>query len=165
MKTLKAKPISYGNKRDKKTVRYIAIHGTGNKGDTAIANASFFAYRNARYAGAHFFVDRAGKVVKSVPMNYVAWAVGGKKYPGTKGGAYYGLCKNANSVSIELCDIVDKEPSEKQIKATRKLIAYIKKQCPNVDHIIRHYDVTGKLCPASMVSPTAWTKFKDEIKK
>lgn len=163
MKTIKAKPISYGAKRDKKNVRYIVIHYTGVKGDTAVEEASYFAHGNTRAAGAHFFVDRSGNVVKSIPMNYTAWSVGGKKYPGTKGAKFYGICRNSNSVSIELCDIADKQPSDKQTAATRNLVKYIKKECPNAKYIIRHYDVTGKSCPATMISPTAWTQFKDKI--
>lgn len=163
MKTIKAKPISYGAKRDKKNVKFIVIHYTGVKGDTAVGEASYFAHGNTRTAGAHFFVDRQGTVVKSIPMNFTAWSVGGKKYASTKGGIFYGICKNSNSVSIELCDIVDKQPSDKQVKATASLVHYIKKNCPNVRYIIRHYDVTGKPCPASMLSPTVWTKFKDKI--
>ena len=163
MKTIKAKPISYGAKRDKKNVRYIVIHYTGVKGDTAVGEASYFAHGNTRAAGAHFFIDRKGNIVKSIPMNYTAWSVGGKKYPGTKGAKFYGICRNSNSVSIELCDITDKQPSDKQTAATRNLVKYIKKECPNAEYIIRHYDVTGKSCPATMISPTAWTKFKDKI--
>ena len=163
MKTIKAKPISYGAKRDKKNVKFIVIHYTGVKGDTAVGEASYFAHGNTRTAGAHFFVDRQGTVVKSIPMNFTAWSVGGKKYANTKGGTCYGICKNSNSVSIELCDIVDKQPSDKQIKATANLVRYIKKNCPNVRYIIRHYDVTGKPCPASMLSSAAWMKFKNKI--
>ena len=163
MKTIKAKPISYGAKRDKKNVKFIVIHYTGVKGDTAVGEASYFAHGNTRTAGAHFFVDRQGTVAKSIPMNLTAWSVGGKKYASTKGGTFYGICKNSNSVSIELCDIVDKSPSDKQVKATASLVRYIKKECPNVRYIIRHYDVTGKPCPASMLSPTVWIKFKDKI--
>lgn len=163
MKYLKAKPISYGSKRNKKNVLFIVIHYTGNKGDTAIGNASYFAYRNVWSVGAHFFVDRSGNVVKSIPMNFTAWSVGGKKITGTKGGKFYGLCKNSNSVSIELCDIVDKLPSEKQIAAVKKLVKYIRKNCPNAKTIVRHYDVTGKACPASMLGAATWADFKSKI--
>ena len=163
MKYIKAKPVSYGSKRDKKNVTFIVIHYTGVKKDTAVGEASYFAHGNNRSAGAHFFVDRTGTVVKSIPMNLTAWSVGGKKYPNTKGGKFYGLCRNSNSVSIELCDIVDRLPSDKQIKATKNLVKYIKKECPNVKYIIRHYDVTGKACPASMLGAATWEDFKKKI--
>ena len=69
-----AKSISYDakKKRSRSSVKYIVIHYTGNKGDTAKANASYFATSNARQAGAHFFVDKKGDVYKSVNMNRTA---------------------------------------------------------------------------------------------
>ncbi len=38
-----AKPISYGNARTLNTIKYIVIHYTGNKKDTAKNNAEYFA--------------------------------------------------------------------------------------------------------------------------
>lgn len=161
-----AKLISYDSvKRKRKIVKYIPIHSTGNKGDTAKNNALYFANTNTRQAGAHFFVDQNGTIYRSIPMNRTAWSVGGAKYSGTEGGTYHGKCTNYNSVSIELCDIVDKEPSEKMIKSVKWLIKYIQKYCPNAKTIIRHWDVNGKNCPASMAGKDnkTWKKFKKEI--
>ena len=164
-----AKAISYSPvKRARKNVKYIVIHYTGNKNDTAKNNATYFAKSNTREAGAHFFVDRDGKIYKSIPLNRTAWAVGGSKYPGTKGGSYYNKCRNFNSVSIELCDIADKEPSQKQINAVKWLIKnYIQKYCKNAKTIIRHWDVTGKECPVRMigVQNKKWNEFKKQISK
>lgn len=164
-----ANKASYDSKkRARKNVKYIVIHNTGNKGDTAKNNATYFAKTNTRAAGAHFFVDQNGKIWRSIPMNRTAWAVGGSPYSGVedKGGAkYHSKCTNYNSVSIELCDIVDKEPSEKMIKSVKWLIKYIQKYCPNAKTIIRHWDVTGKNCPAIMAGKNdkEWKKFKKQI--
>ena len=145
-----AKKISYGGKRNCKDIRYIVIHFTANKGDTAKNNANYFATGNARMAGAHFFVDKKGEIWKSININRIAYAVGGK-YSLTDGaGAYYGKCTNANSVSIELCDCCT-DTNWEQMLATRKLVKYIQKKCPNAKTIIRHWDVNGKNCPAPMV--------------
>lgn len=145
-----AKKISYGGKRDLKSVEYIVIHYTGNKGDTAKNNADYFATGNTRKAGAHFFVDKKGEVWKSVNMNRTAWAVG-NVYSLTKGaGAYYNKCTNSNSVSIELCDCCI-DTNWKQKLATRQLVKYIQKKCSNAKIIIRHWDVNGKSCPLPMV--------------
>lgn len=171
-KKYKAKPISCDTKkRRKKNIKYIVIHYTGNKNDKAESNAKYFAQSNTRQAGAHFFVDREGKVYRSIPMNRTAWAVGGDQRSGMKGEAkYYNKCTNYNSVSIELCDIADKEPSNAQTKATRNLVKYIHTYCPNAKTIIRHWDVNGKKCPARMVGNKvtkggkSWAKFKDKIK-
>ena len=168
-----AKAISYDpKKRSKKNVKYIVIHYTGNAGDTAKGNVNYFANTNKREAGAHFFVDRQGKIGRSIPMNRTAWAVGGDQRSGMKGEAkYYNKCTNYNSVSIELCDVATKDPSQKQIKAVKKLIKYIRKYCKNVpkDNVITHWSVNGKKCPARMVGDKTtsggkkWAKFKKEV--
>lgn len=162
-----AKSISYSNQvRDKAAVvEYIVIHNTGNIGDNAYNNGIYFRDRNTRQAGAHFFVDRGGAIIKSIPMNRTAWAVGGDKYTGTKGAKYFGKCTNYNSVSIELCDIVDKDPSPVQIAAVNELIKYIQKYCPKAKTVIRHYDVTGKNCPARFVDTKKWNTLKKELIK
>ena len=167
---LLAKKISYDSskKRRYKDVKYIVIHYTGNENDTAKSNATYFAKSNKREAGAHFFVDEKGKVYKSVNMNRAAWSVGGAKYTDcskTGGGTYYNKCTNYDSVSIELCNYTKGYPSKKQVTACKKLVKYIRKHCPNAKEIIRHWDVNGKKCPATMASKNnyCWNIFKDTI--
>lgn len=148
--TLLAKSISYGNERKLTDVKYIVIHYTGNKGDTAQNNAKYFATTNTRAAGAHFFVDKIGEIWKSIKIERTAWAVGNDYRSGAKGEAtYYGKCVNSNSVSIELCDCLE-DTNWEQMKATRQLVKYIQGKCPNAKTIIRHWDVNGKHCPAPM---------------
>lgn len=162
MTTKYAKSISYGNKRPLSNIKYIVIHYTGNKGDVAQNNLDYFANGNTRQAGAHFFVDKKGKVGKSIAMNRTAWAVGGNYKSGRKGeAAYFGKCTNANSVSIELCDMCLKTNWE-QMYATRKLVKYIQSKCPNAKTVIRHWDVNGKECPAPFIgtSNEKWIEFK-----
>lgn len=164
---LLAKPISYDSskKRSRKDVKYIVIHYTGNNNDTAKNNAVYFANSNTREAGAHFFVGAKGVVYKSINMNRIAWAVGGKYSTSNGAGSYYGKCTNYNSVSIELCDCV-KGYTDKQAKATKELIQYIQKRCSNAKTIIRHWDVNGKQCPLPMVGKdnAMWKKFKKAIR-
>ena len=162
-----AKPCSYAPaKRSRKDIKYIVIHYTGGAGDTARNNVDYFATGNTRNAGAHFFVDRKGNIARSIPMDRVAYAVDGDQRCGAKGEAkYYGVCTNYNSVSIELCDNVKKNPSKEQTEAVKKLVAYIRRYCRNAKTIVRHWDVNGKKCPALMAYPYSkvWTKFKKEI--
>ena len=156
-------------KRKRKDVKYIVIHFTANKGDTAKNNADYFATGNTRQVGAHFFVDKKGDIARSIRLNRTAWAVGGERYGDYKesGGAkYFTKCTNENSVSIELCDCNNVEPySNKQIKSVRKLIKYIQRYCPNANKIIRHFDVNGKHCPAPIMDDKIWKKFRKEILK
>lgn len=166
MKMIKAKHVSYGGKRSRTDVKYIVIHYTGNNGDTAENNARYFQKTNERQAGAHFFIDQNGVIIKSIPLNAIAWSVGGLRYPGVNGsggGKYYKICTNANSVSIELCDNASKDPSAQQINAVKKCIRYIRRFCPNAKTLIRHYDVNGKMCPARMADERKWKNFLGQI--
>lgn len=164
---VKAKPISYGAKRSKKSIKYIVIHYTGNdhRGDTAAAECAFFKNGNTREAGAHFFVDQNGKCMKSIAMNLTAYSVGGYFTQANGAGEYYKKCTNSNSVSIELCDCASRDPSAAMIKAVKKLIKYIRKWCPNAQTVIRHWQVNGKCCPARMAGPnnSRWDDFLDDI--
>lgn len=163
---LLAKPISYDStkKRSRKDIKYIVIHYTGNKGDTAENNAKYFSTSNTRQAGAHFFVGGKGVIYKSVNMNRTAWAVGGLYSQKNGAGSYYKQCTNYNSVSIELCDACTGY-TEKQAKKVKKLIKHIQKYCPNAKTIIRHWDVNGKQCPLPMTGKNnkMWTEFKKKI--
>ena len=156
----KALPLSYyKQKRDKAAVvKYIVIHNTANVGDSAKNNVNFYAFWNDRERGAHFFVDQEGLIGRSIPMEHTAFSVGDK---GT--GNLKNIVTNENSISIELCDIVTKEPSDAMVKSVVELIKYIQKYCPNAKTIVRHYDVTGKTCPKAMVDNDKWGKFLNRI--
>lgn len=142
-----------GGTRAASSIRYIVIHYTGNDGDTAMNNAKYYA-SNVVKTSAHYFVD-ANEIVQSVDDLRIAWAVGGKKYPScpqTGGGTLHGRCLNANSISIELCDAKKDgvyAPSAKTVAQALELTkALMKKYNIPASNVIRHFDVTGKLCPA-----------------
>lgn len=142
-----------GGTRAASGIRYIVIHYTGNDGDTAMNNAKYYA-GNVVKTSAHYFVDEK-EIVQSVDDLHIAWAVGGNKYPScaqTGGGTMYGKCKNANSISIELCDAKKDgvyAPSAKTVAQALELTkALMKKYNIPASNVIRHFDVTGKLCPA-----------------
>lgn len=162
-----AKQISFENKkRKRKDVMYIVIHNTGNYKDTAKNNADYFATGNTRKAGAHLFIDRDGKIAKSIPLNRTAYSVGGFFSTSYGAGSLFNICTNRNSVSIELCDIVNQPISEKQLKALIKTIKYVKRYCKNVKYIVRHWDVNGKYCPNYYkgVNNKEWEKLWKKLK-
>nr|DAI75899.1 MAG TPA: N-acetylmuramoyl-L-alanine amidase [Caudoviricetes sp.] len=116
-------------------------------------NAKYYA-SNVVKTSAHYFVDEK-EIVQSVDDLRVAWAVGGKKYPScprTGGGTLHGRCLNANSISIEICDAKKDgvyAPSAKTVAQALALTkALMKKYNIPASNVIRHFDVTGKLCPA-----------------
>lgn len=167
MKKILAHKSCMHGKRSRKGIYFIVIHYTGNKGDTAVGNAKYFQKEQSgarRGVGAHFFVGTKGVTVKSIPMNQIAWSVGGFYSKKNGAGRYYMDCTNANSVSIELCDAT-KGYTQTQAKAVKKLIKYIRKYCPNAKTVIRHWDVNGKDCPNPMIGKDnkMWKQFKKDI--
>jgi N-acetylmuramoyl-L-alanine amidase len=150
-------------KYDKK---WLVAHFTANDGDNATNNGKYFK-NNVVKASAHYFVDD-DTVVKSVEEDYVAYAVGGKKLKNTKGAKYHGVCTNYNSISIELCDTVKDGKYNVSAKTRANAVELakdiVKRHNIDKDHVIRHYDVTGKNCPKYYVEDeSAWLDFKDDI--
>ena len=159
---------NYGSQRALSKIKYIVIHYTANDGDSDEGNGNYFA-NNIVKASAHYFVD-GDSVTQSVPDDYVAWSVGGKKYNDcnkTGGGKLYGQCNNTNSISIEMCDEVKNGKSdftvatiENTIELTKTLM---KKYNVDISRVIRHFDVVGKLCPKPYVDNAKWQEFKNKI--
>lgn len=152
-----AKKANYGSKRDTSKIKYIVVHYTGNDGDSAKGNANYF-YNNIPKASANYFVDD-NAIYRSVPDNFVAYAVGGKKY-NNAGGRLYGTVTNANSISVELCDTVKNGvvyPTAQTIQNALELVSHLMKtyNVP-VHRVIRHYDVNGKPCPAYWTDDIRW---------
>lgn len=161
---------NYGSKRALSAIKYIVIHYTANDGDTDENNGNYF---DDKYIGAsaHYFVDD-DSATQSVPDNYVAWHCGGGRQ-GKNGGTYLGKCTNSNSIGIEICDDVKNGviyPSTKTIENVIELTEYLmdKYNVPK-ENVIRHYDVTGKACPAywcgSVLKNRKWkTAFWNKLK-
>lgn len=153
IKTNLADRNNYGAIRSTGNIKYLVIHYTANDGDTDENNGKYFK-NNIVKASAHYFVDD-DSTTRSVPDNYVAYSVGGKKYNDcskTGGGKYYNKCTNANSLSIEICDDVKNGivyPSAKTIANAIELAqSLMKKYNIPAENVIRHFDVNGKRCPA-----------------
>lgn len=161
----KAKKVSFGNKRTWLSCKGVVIHYTGNKSDTARNNCDYFATGNTRSAGAHIFIDGKGLSAYSVPLSRIAYAVGNPK-GAYKKGAYYSTLNNANTISIELCDIVDHGITDAQKKTLIKVCKWLKKHCPNIQNVVRHYDIVQKDCPSYYVAnKKEWLKLQKELLK
>lgn len=157
--------------RNGSSIRYIVIHYVGSV-STAKANATYFAGGN-RNASAHFFVDDTS-IWQSVETSRASWHCGGG-LQSNNGHTFYNKCKNSNSIGIEMC--IKKKSGKFYItKGTEKrltwLVQYlIKKYGINPSNVIRHYDVTGKSCPACyeddlghyLLNPNSWKAFHDRI--
>lgn len=161
----RAKSISYGKKRNRKDILGVCLHYTGNRGDTAKNNCDFFATGNTRSAGAHIFISADGSSGRSIPLNRIAWSVGNPN-GAYKPGAYNHILNNANTVSIELCDMVDHGITEEQYQTLVMILNWLKKKCPNIRYIVRHYDVVQKSCPEFYVkNQSEWLKLQARLIK
>lgn len=145
------------NQRSSRDIEYIVIHYTGNKGDTAKNNADYFARQNVG-ASAHYFVD-SKEIWQSVHDADIAWHCGAKNYK-------HKYCRNANSLGIEICMLDSKGGIiQASINKAAELTKYLmQKYGISKDNVIRHFDVTGKDCPAPMVEDESlWTGFKNKL--
>ncbi len=143
LKTNLANPKNYGGARALDSIRFIVIHYTANDGDTDENNGKYFR-NNVTGTSAHYFVDD-DSVTQVVPDDRIAWHCGVKTYK-------HAYCRNANSIGVELCDDVKDGkiyPSAQTIANAIELVEHLMRtyNVPRVN-VIRHYDVTGKACPA-----------------
>lgn len=147
-------------------IKYIVIHYVGALGG-AKANCQYYAGGN-RNASAHYFVGFEGEIWQSVEDNNIAWHCGASTYK-------HPDCRNANSIGIELCvrkrntasmGAEDKDWyfEDATVEAAAELTRYLMdKYGVPAENVIRHYDVTGKICPNPYVYNTTahtWDEFK-----
>ena len=134
----------------------VVIHYVGNPGTTAHANRNYFeslasGLENA-YASSHFIVGLEGEVIQCVPLTEIAYASN---------------TRNGDTVSIEVCHPDETgEFSPVTYARTVELTAWLCREFkldPETD-VIRHYDVTGKICPKYYVEhPEAWGTFRSDV--
>ena len=139
---------NYTRGRGGKTVDHIAVHYTGTTA-SALNNAKYFN-RSKVAASAHYFIDGSGTAYRSVAEGDTAWAVGN-------------FAMNQRSISIEVvsagADFTEAEVTE-LAELVRDLMA---RYGVGAGNVIRHYDVTGKRCPAPYVDAAKWASLKARI--
>lgn len=141
-----------------RTIKYIAIHYTaGGSSVPGRAISMKNSWESTKRASADFGVDDRDMVqFNPDPKNYYCWSVGDKK------AAHVNVPdgRNSNTISIEICSNLRKGTSvavpnhegwyytdkaiENAIKLTKILM---KKYNIPVERVVRHYDISGKLCP------------------
>lgn len=140
-------------------VRGIVVHYTANPGTDAVANRNYFNNlekinkdrEKKIYASSHFVIGLEGQIVQCIPLDEIAYASNDR---------------NSDTISIECCH-PDKsgEFNKATLTALKELVSYLCiKFHLSTETIIRHYDVTGKLCPLYFVEhEDKWNEFKEEI--
>lgn len=142
-------------------VRYIVMHYTANNGDTARNNCDYYHRVGGLQASAHYFVDEYG-AMQSVHEGDTAWHCGARAY-------WHPECRNANSIGIEMCSRKRADGSyyikpETVANAATLAKDIMQRYGIDIDHVLRHYDVTGKHCPMPWVDdPAQWDAFKASL--
>ncbi len=137
-------------------INNIVIHYTANPGSTALQNREYFEGlkdRRKTRASSHFIVGLEGEIIQCVPT----WEV-----------AYASNTRNYDTVSIETCHkAADGAYTKATYESLVNLTAWL---CLKFDlteeDVIRHYDITEKICPKYFVeNEDAWKMFKKDVGK
>jgi len=164
-------------------ILYLAVHytaGVSSKGGSARGCAAWFANPDAG-GSADYIVDEEELVQYNPdPLNRYCHAVGGSRYD-TMGGRLYGIARNANCVSLEICSTNSKGkitvPNDPAYSFTDKVLEKAKEAVKQLmqmygigaEHVIRHYDCNGKPCPGVIGwnkdsgDESKWKAFKEKI--
>ena len=138
-------------------VQWIVVHYTGTAAG-AKANARTFERKLEKPRSTHYLVEGA-VVLATVRENRAAWHIGApdesKKLP----------VYNGNAIGVDLCEQKLVMPKgrlhaedqdwyftdETEATAAELIAEIMRRHSIPLDHVVRHYDVTGKLCPRPFV--------------
>lgn len=137
-----------------KEIRGVVVHYTANPGTSAKANRNYFEGlkdSGQTYASSHFIIGLEGEIIQCIPSKEIAYASNER---------------NDDTLSIECC-----HPDESGVftDATyRSLVELVAWLCQRFrlqsTDVIRHYDVTGKICPKAFVEDEqAWEQFRSDV--
>ena len=137
-------------------VNGVVLHYVGNPGTTAQANRNYFDSladgQLQTYASSHFIVGLEGEVIQCVPLSEIAYASN---------------TRNEDTISVEVCHPDEAgrygpETYDQVVELTAWLCREFRLD-PEED-VIRHYDVTGKLCPLYYVEhQEAWERLLADV--
>lgn len=131
-------------------VEGIVIHYVANPESTAEANRNYFErlrLTEETSASSHFIIGLEGEIIQCIPMNEIAYASKQRNY---------------DTISIENCHPGDDGKfNDLTYESLVKLVVELCKQFNlTSESVIRHYDVTEKLCPKYYVeNEEAWQEF------
>ena len=132
----------------------IVVHYVGNPGTSAEQNRSYFAglaKSHETYASSHFLIGLEGEVLLCVPPGEVA---------------YCSNDRNRDTLSIEVCHPDDTgEFTPASYHSLVQLVNFLREFYGlKPEDVIRHYDVTGKICPKYYVDhPEIWEAFQKDL--
>ena len=132
----------------------VVVHYVGNPGTTAEQNRSYFknlAQTHETYASSHFLIGMDGTVILCVPLDEIA---------------YCSNQRNEDTISIECCHPDETgEFTPETLESLTSLLRWLSETFEiEREQVIRHYDVTGKICPKYFVDhPEEWETYLDQV--
>ena len=173
----KAKCPHY-NINQKRKIEYIIVHYQGGL-SSARGVANYFCSTD-KDVSSHYIIDEKN-LIQCVSVENVAWHcyTGDVKNP---------ICRNSNSIGVDIiatkinknsCSASDNDwyLTDECWERGAKLIAELclRHKIP-LDNVVRHYDVTGKLCPRQFCTEIInkktgntgnkdWELFKKDVQK
>ena len=139
-------------------VKDIVVHYVANPGTSHIQNRNYFNGLASQEgvdktsASSHFIIGLDGTILQCMPLSEVAYA----NYP-----------RNYDTISIECCHPDETGAFTEETKAALiRLTAWL---CDELriseKHMIRHYDVSGKVCPKYYVDQEdKWTELRGQVR-
>lgn len=141
---------------DLEEINGVVIHYVGNPNTTAQANRDYFASLSSGDAGvfasSHFIVGLEGEVLQCIPLTEIAYASNDR---------------NSDTIAIEVCHPDEGgEYAPATYDRVVELTAWLCREfkLDPAEDVIRHYDVTGKVCPKYYVEhPETWEALKGDV--
>lgn len=137
--------------KDLRRVKDVVIHYVGNPGSTAQANRDYFDSDKSTVSS-HFVVGLQGEVIQCVPLD--EWSSASNN-------------RNKDTISIEVCHPAENGKfNDVTYERVVELTAWLCDEFGlDENDVIRHHDITGKLCPLYYVEhEDAWEQMLDDIK-
>ncbi len=138
-----------------KKVKGVVIHYTANPMTTAEQNRSYFEGlkdSGETYVSSHFVIGLQGEIIQCIPTGEESYASNDR---------------NSDTISIECCH-TDKTGKFNEatynscVELTAWLVTKFDLELPK--DVIRHYDITGKICPKYFVDhPEKWKEFLSDV--
>ena len=134
-----------------KDIKNIVVHYVGNPNTSAQNNRDYFN-KITTSVSSHFVIGLEGEIIQCVPL-FEKSASSNER--------------NKDTISIEVCHPDESgEFNDNTYSALVKLLSYLCNQFSlDEKDIIRHYDITGKICPKYYVeNEEAWQTLLNDVK-
>ena len=131
-------------------VKNIVVHYVGNPGTSAQNNRDYFD-KDSTEVSSHFVIGLEGEIIQCLPL-YERSAASNHR--------------NKDTISIEVChpDESGKFSDDTYASLVRLTAWLLDVTQLEADDVIRHYDITGKLCPLYYVEhEDAWKTFIKDV--